>query len=154
MGRAARAAIPFDYNNGRPGLSITDLCIWPVPAGKAVAFLKPCDLSGTAGPVREAQAYVAAHYGQKLTLREVAGAVHLSKNYFSFLFRAQTGLTFTQYVNRLRVEKSKEYLRCTSLPIVEVMLRVGFEDQSYFSKVFKQNTRLSPGQYRAQRPAS
>lgn len=104
--------------------------------------------------MREAQAYVAAHYGQKLTLREVAGAVHLSKNYFSFLFRTQTGLTFTQYVNRLRVEKSKEYLRCTSLPIVEVMLRVGFEDQSYFSKVFKQNTRLSPGQYRAQRPAS
>lgn len=125
----------------------------PRAGGKGGVFLERYDLRGTVGPVREAQAYVAAHYGQKLTLCEVADAVHLSKNYFSFLFRAQTGLTFTQYVNRLRVEKSKEYLLHTSLPIVEVMLRVGFEDQSYFSKVFKQNTRLSPRQYRAQRPA-
>ena len=109
---------------------------------------------GTDGPVREAEAYIEAHCEQKLTLCEVADAVHLSKNYFSFLFRNQTGLTFTQYVNRLRVEKSKEYLLETTLPIVEVMLRVGFDDQSYFSKVFKRNTQLSPQQYRESRDAS
>lgn len=107
-----------------------------------------------AAPVQAAQAYAAAHYGRRLTLCEVAEVVHLSKNYFSSLFRAQMGMTFTQYVNLLRVEKSKEYLRGTGLPIVEVMTRVGFEDQSYFSKVFKQATQLSPGQYRARRNAS
>lgn len=105
----------------------------------------PCE------PVRAAQNYAAENYQRRLPLCEVADAVHLSKNYFSTLFRQQTGLTFTRYVNMLRVEKSKEYLRYTGMPIVEVMTKVGFEDQSYFSKVFRQNTSLSPRQYREQR---
>ena len=99
-------------------------------------------------PIEEAQSYVVSHYAEKLTLQEMARRVHLSKNYFSCLFRAKTGCTFTQYVNGLRVERSKAYLLDTDLPIGEVMLRVGFEDQSYFTKVFRRSTGLPPGRFR------
>ena len=57
-------------------------------------------------------------------------------------------LSFSAYINRLRVEQAQKLLLNTSLPIVEIAGLVGFEEQSYFSKVFKSITHLSPGQYR------
>jgi two-component system response regulator YesN len=87
-------------------------------------------------------------YSEKLSLDEAAAEVYLSPAYFSKVFKEETGLSFTQYVNKVRVDKSKEFLADGSLSLVEVAGLVGFEDQSYFTKVFKRVTGLSPGRYR------
>jgi len=92
--------------------------------------------------------YIRNNYREKITLEETAQEVSLSPNYFSRIFNEKMNLSFSAYVNRLRVEQAQKLLLNTSLPIVEIAGLVGFEEQSYFSKVFKSITHLSPGQYR------
>lgn len=88
------------------------------------------------------------NYAQKLTLDNVAKVVHLSPSYFSKMFKLETGETFNRYLNIVRIEKSKKLLLYRQLPIVEIAAMVGFEEQSYFTKVFKRITGMSPCQYR------
>ena len=55
---------------------------------------------------------------------------------------------FSNYLNKIRIEQSKLLLKNTDSSIVEIAMEVGFEDQSYFSKVFKNLTKMTPKQYR------
>ncbi len=94
--------------------------------------------------------YIHANYDTHLSLEEVAHYVRLSHNYFSNLFNSRMGISFSSYVNRIRIEHAQNLLLDTSIPIIEIASLVGFEEQSYFSKVFKDQTNLSPGKYRKQ----
>lgn len=58
------------------------------------------------------------------------------------------GVSFSNYLNKIRIEQSKLLLKNTDSSIVEIAMEVGFEDQSYFSKVFKNLTKMTPKQYR------
>lgn len=91
--------------------------------------------------------HVQSHYDEKLTLEEMAGRVYLSPSYFSKVFKAEMGVSFGNYLNQIRIAKSKKLLM-TNLRLVEVATMVGFDDQSYFTKVFKRITGVSPNQYR------
>ena len=64
--------------------------------------------------------------------------------------KSELGCTFTEYVNRLRIERSCRLLRTTRLSVAEISLAVGFEDQSYFTRIFKKQLGQSPGKYREQ----
>ena len=101
------------------------------------------------GYIRTALQYIASNYGTNLTLESVAAQVNVSPNYFSSLFRRTVGCSFREHLSRVRVEESKRLLLSTHYSLKEIAVAVGFADQSYFSKVFKQYTGLSPGQYRA-----
>jgi AraC-like DNA-binding protein/ligand-binding sensor protein len=92
--------------------------------------------------------YIRTHHDQRITLEQAAAAVSLSAPYLSRLFNERLHISFTTYINRLRVEHSERLLVQTRLPLVEIAGIVGFEDQSYFSKVFKRITGTTPGQYR------
>lgn len=98
--------------------------------------------------IAQAIRYIRKHYQERLTLEDTASAVALSPNYFSRIFNATMHISFSSYVNRLRVEQAQRLLLNTRLSLVEIAGIVGFEDQSYFSKVFKSFTTVSPGQYR------
>jgi AraC-like DNA-binding protein/ligand-binding sensor protein len=98
--------------------------------------------------------YMKKHYAQKLTLEEVAGSVYLSPSYFSKVFKETMGHTFNVYLNRLRIEKSKLLLLSGTESITDICDRVGFEDQSYFTKVFKKYAGMTPARYRALRGLS
>jgi AraC-like DNA-binding protein len=74
--------------------------------------------------------------------------VNYSRSYFSRMFSRKTGLSIPQYINKMRVEKAKELLKKTDLTVLEVSKTVGFEDQFYFSKVFKQHEGISPFLFR------
>ena len=63
--------------------------------------------------------------------------VYLSPAYLSRIFKQETGVTFNEYLNRVRVNKAKELLRRRELRMTDISLAVGYEDQSYFTKVFK-----------------
>ncbi|UMZ72575.1 HTH-type transcriptional regulator YesS [Natranaerofaba carboxydovora] len=91
--------------------------------------------------------YIEKNYKKELKLEDVAKEVGLSSAYFSRIFKQETGLSFTEYVNRVRVKLSKEMLKDYS-SLADVALNVGFSDQSYFCKTFKRITGLSPGKYK------
>lgn len=92
--------------------------------------------------------YIKSHYSRKLTLEEIASCVHLSPSHISGLFRKETGQTISAYISFVRIEKSKQLLKSTATPIAQISDLCGFEDQSYFSRVFRQHTGLSPKKYR------
>lgn len=98
--------------------------------------------------IRSAVQYIAAEFNRNLTLNEVAEYVRLSPNYFSTLFHDIIGVPFSKYLNRVRVEESKRLLLSTDYTLAEIAVAVGFPDQSYFSRVFKKETNITPGMYR------
>ncbi|NMA95044.1 MAG: helix-turn-helix domain-containing protein [Clostridiales bacterium] len=95
--------------------------------------------------------YVNQRYMEKITLEDVSNHVHLSSSYFSKLFKDETGYNFSRYLNRVRIEKSKKLLLNREISIVDISNFVGFEDQSYFTRVFKEMTGNTPGRFRESR---
>lgn len=98
--------------------------------------------------IKKAIRYISQNFSRNLTLDEVADHVHLNSAYFSTLFKQSTGSSFKEYLNMVRIEESKRLLSNTNYSIIDISLATGFEDQSYFSKVFKKYTGLTPKQYR------
>ena len=92
--------------------------------------------------------YIEQNLSQKITLAQVAEYAGYSPSYFSRLFHEEIGSTFQNYLNSLRIERSKFYLLSTTLSGAEICGLVGFEDQSYFTKTFKRFTGVTPDQYR------
>lgn len=96
-------------------------------------------------------AYIKEHLTEKLSLDQVTEQVYLSKSYFCRIIKDELGCTFTEYVNRLRIERSRSLLRGTGMSIAEIACAVGFDDQSYFTRIFKKQVGVAPGKYREQR---
>ncbi|MEA4824680.1 MAG: AraC family transcriptional regulator [Clostridiaceae bacterium] len=103
-----------------------------------------------ADTLRKLTRYLNENYAGRLTLDDVAEHVFLSKSYVSRLFSEELGTTFTAYLNHIRVEKAKIMLVDRGNTLSAVAVAVGFADQSYFSRVFKAITHVSPGVYREQ----
>lgn len=92
--------------------------------------------------------YLKTHYQQKLTLDDIANQVFLSRAYLSTLFKEKTGEGIFAYLSRIRVENSKVLLMDHTMTLADVAAACGFVDQSYYNKVFKKLTGLSPRQFR------
>jgi AraC-like DNA-binding protein/ligand-binding sensor protein len=100
--------------------------------------------------LRKAERFIWENYTRKISLHEIATASGLSAPYFSTIFKDEMGENLSNYLNRLRVEKASAMLAETDLPISGIAAACGFEDQSWFSKIFKNYTGFSPGKYREQ----
>ena len=98
--------------------------------------------------IRRAIQYIAQNFASPISLEDVAKYVHLNPAYFSTLFKQSTGSSFKEYLNMVRIEESKRLLTNTDYSIINIAVSTGFEDQSYFAKVFKRYTGLTPKQYR------
>ena len=99
--------------------------------------------------VKSAKLFVQAHVGDRLTMHEVAEHVHLSSWHFCKLFKKATGVHFTEYVRRVRVEKAKELLLNPHARITEVAFASGFQSVPHFNRVFKRCAGVTPTKYRA-----
>lgn len=99
--------------------------------------------------IRNAVSYIESHYMQcDLSLNDVAHEVGLSPTYFSSLFKKETGTCFSDFLNRVRIEQSKQLLCCTAKMIYEIAFEVGFQDYRYFSQIFKKYTGQTPRQFK------
>jgi AraC-like DNA-binding protein len=98
--------------------------------------------------LRKAERYIWENYTRKISLQEIADASGLSGPYFSTIFKDEMGENLSNYLNRLRVEKATTMLAETGMALSEISTACGFEDQSWFSKIFKSFTGTSPGKYR------
>jgi AraC-like DNA-binding protein len=101
-----------------------------------------------ASVLRKAERYIWENYTRKLSLEEISGASGLSAPYFSTIFKEEMKENLSSYLNRLRVEKAQALLAESGKPLNEIAELCGFEDQSWFSKIFKNFTGTSPGKYR------
>ncbi|MBD2871369.1 response regulator transcription factor [Paenibacillus arenilitoris] len=92
--------------------------------------------------------YLENNSSQDITLNAAAAMVGLSTNYFSNLFSQETGISFIMYLNHLRLERAKSKLESTDLPISEIAAICGFNDEAYFSRMFRDKIGVSPSKWR------
>lgn len=98
--------------------------------------------------VRMAMAYIHEQYAEPISREEIARHVGVNKDHLSRCFHQEVGVTLTVYLNRYRVNQAKALLAERQKTITEVALAVGFSDSSYFSRVFRRETGMSPRAYR------
>ena len=97
----------------------------------------------------KAKEFVGAHSHDHIPLVRVLHHVHASRFYFCKIFKKTTGITFTEYVARVRVEKAKALLLDSSLRVSEVVFAAGFGSIPQFNSVFKRFVGKSPTEYRS-----
>ncbi|MEG0713002.1 MAG: PocR ligand-binding domain-containing protein [Niameybacter sp.] len=98
--------------------------------------------------IHEAVTYINKNYMNKITLEEVASFIYVSPTYFSKIFKEEIGVNFAIYLNGKRIEVAKKLLKDKEITLIDIAYLVGFEDQSYFSRVFKKYAGVSPKRYR------
>ncbi|HEX7056555.1 MAG TPA: response regulator [Bacilli bacterium] len=104
--------------------------------------------SDASDSIKAALEYIDRHLSEPFGMQDVADYVHLNASYFSVLFKDQMGITFSDYLTRRRLQRAKELLIQTRLPIAEIALNVGYHTAKYFNRIFKEYEGFSPGQYR------
>lgn len=102
--------------------------------------------------ITKARQYISEHITEDLTLHQMAEVVHTSIFYFCKQFRKTTGMTFTEFVSRTRVEKAKNFLLNPNLRISEIAYASGFQSLTHFNRLFKAITGNSPTEYRKRLP--
>jgi len=100
--------------------------------------------------ITRAKDYIQEHQAEELSLGQVARAVNTSTFYFCKMFKKITGINFTDYLSRVRVEKAKNLLLNPNLRVSEIAFEVGFQSLTHFNRVFKKLLGQSPTRYRAQ----
>lgn len=98
--------------------------------------------------VKKAVDYIENHYGEKISVKEMAENLYVTPNYMSELFKRHTGKNISAYITDVRLEKAKEYLRIPECNVASVSERVGIGNSRYFSNLFKKKYGMTPSEYR------
>lgn len=93
--------------------------------------------------------YMHQKYDTDISMESVSEIADLSYSYFSRVFKKEVGVNFNDYLNQIRIEKSKKLLDKGEMSLLDIAQKCGFKDQSYYSKSFKKITGISPGKYRS-----
>ncbi|HUC92206.1 MAG TPA: helix-turn-helix transcriptional regulator [Paenibacillus sp.] len=91
---------------------------------------------------------------EDITLEQLAEVAGLNANYLSQLFKKEVGIPVSEYIQRERIEEAKKLLELTDMSLADIGVRLQFNDQSYFTKVFKKHTGMTPRQFRSQNSAA
>ncbi len=98
--------------------------------------------------VEESVRYIQKHFKERLTLQMVASRVYMNAQYFSRVFKRETGVTFTEYVNTLKIQYACKLLETTNYPAYRISSECGFTDPSYFNRVFFAQMNMTPKKYK------
>jgi len=129
------------------GRSVHDLEVWAGECvDKAMDFVE--DTESEANVIRKCIKYIRQNLGEELTREHVANHVYLNPDYLNRIFKKETGLSIHDYITKERLEKAKELLRKTNMPISAIATEVGYGSFSHFSQLFKKYTDLNPKDYR------
>ena len=99
--------------------------------------------------IRRARDYVASHQSDPIKLEEMARALNVSRFHFCRSFKQTTGLTFMEYLSRVRIEKAKLLLHNHNLRISEIAYEVGFQTITHFNRIFRKLVGYSPTEFRS-----
>lgn len=98
--------------------------------------------------VHDIAKYIERHYQEEISLQDIAARFFLSREYIARKFKQEYGVTLLDYLSRFRIEKAKLLLHNPHLRISQVAEMVGYQDEKYFSKVFKKLEGINPGEFR------
>ncbi|WP_165971893.1 response regulator transcription factor [Paenibacillus piri] len=107
-----------------------------------------------AGIVMQAQKYMLAHLSQNISLQEISDHLRLHPAYLSRVYKLETGENISEYMTRLKLEKSVQLLTLSTMKIYEISLEIGYQNPNYFNKVFKKHFGLTPQEYRTSKALS
>jgi two-component system response regulator YesN len=93
--------------------------------------------------------YIDANYNKPITLDEVARISHLSVSRLAHVFKEQMGITIIDYLTSVRIERAKQLLLATNQSCTEICFQVGYNNQSYFTRTFKDLVGMPPREFRA-----
>ncbi len=99
-------------------------------------------------PIRVVKQYIGEHYAEPLTLEQVSTVAGLSPAYLSTIFKKDTGMTFLEYLSKVRMDMAKQLLKNTSFTVAAICEKVGYSDVRYFTKSFTKYSGLKPNEYR------
>ena len=105
--------------------------------------------SGNSQIISAALQYINKNFKEKISLKAIETNLHVNPSYFSTLFKNEMGITFTDYLNTLKIEYACTLLANSNMSIIDISLSAGFDDQSYFTKVFRKAKGVTPKQYRS-----
>ncbi|ANS74515.1 AraC family transcriptional regulator [Paenibacillus yonginensis] len=146
----------FEYVRRALRAGVVDYLLKPIDKGEIAALLgrireelpneSDTDYSCHA---KRLLTYIQIHFRRDLSLDDLAEQMNLHPNYISSLFKKETGHTFINYLNMLRIQAAQELLMSNSeLSVSAIGQQVGYDSKHYFSKVFKKYTGTTPGAYR------
>ncbi|MDB5408688.1 MAG: hypothetical protein JWL84_3600 [Rhodospirillales bacterium] len=122
-----------------------------VPEARDAVTIGQPRTKGTALPkwrLRRAVDYIEAHFGEPVTLADLAGSVGLTRMHFAAQFRAATGIRPHEYLLRKRIDRARELLASSEATLIDVAFSVGFQTQAHFTTVFKRFVGETPSQWR------
>jgi YesN/AraC family two-component response regulator len=98
--------------------------------------------------IERARHYIFQHLSDDLSLKDIAKEINVHKGYLSSVFKKEVGEPVSQYINRLRIKEAKELLSITDYSLLEISSMLGYNSQSYFTRVFKQIDGIGPKEFR------
>ena len=98
--------------------------------------------------ISQAVEYISSHLDGAASLNDISGALHVSKAYLSTLFKREMNTTVTDFVTKQRMKEAKKLLLETDMLVSEIYLKVGYQSDKYFIKVFKEMEGVTPLAYR------
>lgn len=100
------------------------------------------------GMLREALAYLSAHYLEDISLDSCADTLRFNRTYLSHQFKKETGVSFHSYVINMRLKRAEKLLKSTDMPVAAVSRESGFQSEKSFYRVFKERHGMPPGMFR------
>lgn len=138
------------FNELNESDTVEKVMLWLLTVGKYyldLLFKKDSNENGVI--INKSITYIQHHYpNAALTVKEIANAVFVSPSYLSHLFKKEKGVSLSEYINKIRTDQAKLFLRQTDMGNGEIAERVGYVDRSYFCKIFKKMTGMSPQDFR------
>lgn len=120
------------------------------------AMLKTRSVYAVDDTITKVKIYIERNYQKNLTQEFISYLFYLNRSYLSYLFKERTGEKFINYLNQVRIQKSKELLKDPERKLYQIAKAVGYDNVKYFFRVFKKYTNMTPEQYRltVQKPGS
>lgn len=98
--------------------------------------------------IQTIRSYIETHLDRDLSINTIAGLVHFNPSYLSRVFKKQTGVSLSEYVWNLKLQKAKEMLASDRYKINQISEKLGFDSPGYFTRFFKKMTGMTPAEYK------
>lgn len=129
--------------------TLADMRVWlPGIINEMCALLKEKQQAAIVRAISNVKQYIAENYYLDISLEELAKREYLSASYLCRAFTEHVGISFTDYLKAVRIQRAQALLLSTSKGVAEIAVKVGYHDPNYFSRVFRVVTGKSPQQYR------
>jgi len=144
------AAIRYKYKEKLKNSSDYDSAVQTLQefTRDSITILNRIYQNGKYDLIQKVNLYIENNYNQEINLGFLAGLFYISPNYLSTIFNEKNGMSLKDFINKLRIEKSKKYLKETDMKISEISRKVGYAQLSYYGSIFRKLEGCTPNEYR------